>query len=448
MNFDVDKQTMNDLEIFSATKNQPSLFSVLNNETHTLGGKNRIEEILRNPLSDIQSIKKRSEAIAFFQEQNLDIEINKNELGFIEYYLEQGDRPTQVSRFRAIEKAFFNRIRPNNDYYIIERGIDYTIELLNTIHTFSLQLMNLKCPPLLHKFSEEIVSYFTQKEYEDIPKIKNFAKLTAIQIAKFDCMFRHSHNEQIRFCVNLAYEYDAFQSIARTTKKRNFTFPDILPANDGKILIEGLFHPLLENAVKNDISFTKTSNLCFISGPNMAGKSTFLRSLGIAAYLAHAGLPVPAEKMCISILSGLNTTINLPDSLHLGYSHFYGEVMRIKEVAKKIKIHKNMLIIFDEMFRGTNVKDAYDGSLAVIKAFSKIPSCFYVISSHIVELAEELKSESNIQYGFLDIENQNGTPVYTYKFKTGISDCRLGMYIIQKENVIETINDIYLPIES
>ena len=447
MTLDVDKQTMKDLEIFSMTKDQPSLFNVLN-ETHTLGGKNRIEEILRNPLSDIQSIKNRNEAIAFFQTQNLDIDIQKNELDFIEYYLEQGDRPTRVSRFRAVEKAFFNRLRSNNEYYIIERGIDYTIELLNTVYEFSLLLMDLKCPELLHTFSEEVVSYFSQKEYQDIPKIKNFAKLSAIQIAKFDCMFRHSHSEQIRFCINLAYEYDAFQSIARTTKKRNFTFPDIFPDDEGKILIEGLFHPLLDNAVKNDISLTKTSNLCFVSGPNMAGKSTFLRALGVAAYLAHAGLPVPAEKMSISILSGINTTINLPDNLKLGYSHFYGEVMRIKEVALKIKAHKNMLIIFDEMFRGTNVKDAYEGSLAVIKAFSKITSCFYMISSHIVELAEKIKTESNIQFGFLEVKNKDVIPEYTYKFKNGISDCRLGMYIIQKEKVIETINSIQQSIES
>jgi len=101
-----------------------------------------------------------------------------------------------------------------------------------------------------------------------------------------------------------------------------------------------------------------------------------------------------------------------------------------------------MMVIFDELFRGTNVKDAYDGTLAIVSAFAQIRSSFFVISTHIVEVVEELKINKNINFRYFDIKEENGHPVYTYKLREGMSSDRLGMYIIKKEGVIEMIHDI------
>lgn len=174
----------------------------------------------------------------------------------------------------------------------------------------------------------------------------------------------------------------------------------------------------------------------------MAGKSTFLKALGISVYLAHVGFPVPARKMKLSILSGLCTTINISDNLDSGYSHFYAEVMRIKNVADELARNKNMFVIFDELFRGTNVKDAYDGTLAIVSALSLINSSFFVVSTHIVEVAKELGENNNIKFAYFDVLEQNNEPVYTYLLKDGISDVRLGMYIINREKLIEQLNEI------
>ncbi|MEH3114876.1 MutS-related protein [Pedobacter terrae] len=78
----------------------------------------------------------------------------------------------------------------------------------------------------------------------------------------------------------------------------------------------------------------------------MAGKSTFLKSVGISIYLAHLGFPVPAANMETGIWQGLISTINLPDNLNQGYSHFYNEVLRVKQVAEKIKVSKNIFCDF------------------------------------------------------------------------------------------------------
>ncbi|KQM72515.1 hypothetical protein ASE74_23210 [Pedobacter sp. Leaf216] len=172
----------------------------------------------------------------------------------------------------------------------------------------------------------------------------------------------------------------------------------------------------------------------------MAGKSTFLKSVGISIYLAHLGLPVPAEYMETGIWQGLVSTINLPDNLNEGYSHFYNEVLRVKHVAEKIKVSKNIFVIFDELFRGTNVKDAYDGSLSIIKSFSKINDCCFMISTHIIEVAEMLKENKNIMFKYLFTKMINNKPTFTYQLMDGITDERIGMWIIENEGIAEILN--------
>jgi len=256
---------------------------------------------------------------------------------------------------------------------------------------------------------------------------------------RFDYMFRYTHKKQVRFFLDLAYECDAFQSITRSTEKYFLNFPEVLSSSDNELDIKELFHPFINQPVCNDISFSEKNNLIFITGPNMAGKSTFLKALGIAVYLAHTGFPVPAAQMRVSILSGISITINIPDDLRLGYSHFYSEVRRIKRVAENIQTNRNMLVIFDELFRGTNVKDAHEGSFAVISAFAKVSTCFFAISTHIVEVAENLVNQKNIRFYFFDAEAKDDIPLYTYQLKEGITNTRLGMHIIHKEKIIETI---------
>lgn len=173
----------------------------------------------------------------------------------------------------------------------------------------------------------------------------------------------------------------------------------------------------------------------------MAGKSTFMKSFSIALFLAHVGFPVPAEEMEFSVRNGMFTTINLPDNLSMGYSHFYAEVLRVKKVAQQLCQTKNLVVIFDELFRGTNVKDAYDATLAVTEAFSEIPDCLFVISTHIIEVGQVLQECcDNIRFVYLPTKMEGSVPVYTYQLAEGITNDRHGMIIINNERIIEIIN--------
>jgi DNA mismatch repair ATPase MutS len=171
----------------------------------------------------------------------------------------------------------------------------------------------------------------------------------------------------------------------------------------------------------------------------MAGKSTFLKSIGIAVYLAHTGFPVPAGYMETTVFNGLVTTINLSDDINRGYSHYYSEVKRVKDTALKILEKNNILVIFDELFRGTNVKDAYEATLEVINALSKIRDCLFLVSTHITEIADKFEDDGSIRYNYFDSHLQNDEPVYDYKLKKGISSERLGMKIIQNEKIIDIL---------
>jgi Mismatch repair ATPase (MutS family) len=186
----------------------------------------------------------------------------------------------------------------------------------------------------------------------------------------------------------------------------------------------------------------ENKNIIFLTGANMAGKSTFMKSFGIVIYLAHIGFPVPATKMEFSVQNGMYTTINLPDNMNLGYSHFYAEVQRLKKVAQQVGTVGNIVMIFDELFRGTNVKDAHEATIEVVKAFAERNNCIFMISTHIIEAGEDLKKKCNaIKYIYLPTIMNEDIPSYTYKIKEGITSDRHGMKIVRNEGIIDILNE-------
>ena len=172
----------------------------------------------------------------------------------------------------------------------------------------------------------------------------------------------------------------------------------------------------------------------------MAGKSTIMKTVGVNFYLAHIGFPVAAESMAFSPKEGIFTSINVPDNLDMGYSHFYAEVLRVKQVAEQVASGKDLFIIFDELFKGTNVKDAIDATLDVSKSFSAYSNCHFIISTHIVEVGHELKSHHyNVQYRYMPTVMEGNVARYPYKIAEGISDDRHGMMIIQNEKILDIL---------
>lgn len=438
MKFELDKQTINDLEIFGDGRSNASIFGFYN-KTKTNGGKECLLTLMGNPLTDLQQLQKRSELIHYISSIDLDLKINSAQLDFIETYMRLNVSSLRNNIIDAFLQSVSYRLKSeNNDYYLILSGVQQLIYLIKDINKLIYQLNN-DIPEELTQLIGHIKEFIN---HIDLGTIEDANKISFKDISRMDFLFRKKYKNELYDFIRTIYLFDAYCSIGRVAAENNLAFVDYIDSSSPIISIQQLHHPLLKNAVPYDVEITESNNLCFLTGPNMAGKSTFLRSLGIAMYISHLGFPVPAVKMRISIYNGIITTINLSDNLNRGYSHFYSEVRRIKEVAIKLKEKNRLFVIFDELFRGTNVKDAFDASLLIIESFAQIKESTFYISTHITEVAEKLYQLPTVDFKYFDSKFIDGKPVYEYVLKNGVSHERLGMYIVKKEKIADILNSI------
>ncbi|MFA6401619.1 MAG: hypothetical protein WCX31_08345 [Salinivirgaceae bacterium] len=440
MTFGVDKQTKVDLNIFAQSKEDFSVFDLFNH-TETKGGKDVLEKLMDNPLSNLTEINNRVAAIKFISNHKIQLVFDKERLDFIEYYLNLN---TKILHNNFVDSAFSwfkNQLKPSNDYYIISRGLEYFNLYVQSFSLFT-QTLNQKDIP---EFFEKVLQAF--EEFESISELKSFSKLnhkkiSFRQLGRYDCILRKKEKEKIKTLLNLTYQMDALISVSKALIANKLSFSIVKESAIPQIEIEGFFHPFLENPVLNTIRMDSSSNLCFVTGANMAGKSTFLKSVGLCMYLSHIGFPVPAKTMKTTLFNGLFSIINIADNIKLGYSHYFSEVKRVKKIALMIKEKKRVFVIFDELFRGTNVRDAYDASLLITSGFIKIKASMFFISTHIVEIGQELEKQEGTMFKCFSAQLQDGIPIYDYKLLDGISSERLGLAIVKNEEIMEIIDEI------
>ena len=436
MAFIIDRQTFDDLEIFNE-KGKKSVFHFFD-KAISHGGKEYLRDMFKHPLSDFKEISERQESIHYIYRKGLSFNINKYVLSYIEYYLSLGNKPVRVSRFNAWHKALKYWLRPTNEYYLVQRGIKYVVEFLQELFSFVTGEVEQNVPYLLGKQMIFIADTIQNTQLRRIIGFKVKKKIGAMGVERFDHIFRFCEYDRLNDILRIIYKWDAFQAVADTTAELGLVFPKIMENN--AIEITGLYHPFVRNAVTNDVRLDEDGNMFFLTGANMAGKSTFLKAFGVAVYLAHLGFPVAAASMRTGVFNGLFSTINLADNLDKGYSHFYNEVIRVKSVAKEINRTGNLVVIFDELFRGTNVKDAFDASLAIVSAFAKVKGSMFLVSTHIMEIAEQLRKFENIRFRYFHTAIEGKTPIYSYRLQDGVTKERLGMLIIENERIIEIIH--------
>jgi DNA mismatch repair protein MutS len=439
MTFDLDKQTIRDLELFPEKRNDKSILSVYN-RTATIGGRELLNEIFSSPVSDPGILQSRKDEINFFVNYDCFFKLNSGQLDYIEWYLRNQRIPLKDNIIDAAYDSVRNKLKPDIDYHTISEGILHILRLLNKLDLFIEETNSLKVTSMLSTDLGKFKIFIDSKELKKA--LHQSADLGFSQINKLDCFFRKSHKVPFRELLDFVYKIDLLQTLSQLIKKDAFTLPIYCTDVKSRFEVIDAIHPLLSDAVSNSFTFISGSNLCFITGPNMSGKSTFLKTMGVMLYLAHIGFPVPAKSLTTSLFDGLFTTINLTDNLNLGYSHFYTEVKRVKDLVTKMNSEKNLFIIFDELFRGTNVKDAYDASLMIISSLAKIRDNFFFISTHILEVAENLIDKDSIMFRCFESELIEEQPVYDYKLKEGISKERIGLLIIKNENIMEILEEI------
>jgi DNA mismatch repair protein MutS len=230
--------------------------------------------------------------------------------------------------------------------------------------------------------------------------------------------------------------------MAISSKEFNLVEPEFLETEFPYIEIVDLRHLLLPQAVAYDVIMNPENNFFFLTGANMAGKSTFIKSVGVALFLAHLGMGVPASQMKTSIFDGILSNINVVDNLVKGESYFFNEVQRIRNTILQISDKKKWLVLIDELFKGTNVQDAMKCSSTVIKGLIKIKSSLFILSTHLYEIGEELKQYPNISFKYFETRIKDGQLEFPYLLKEGISNDRLGYLILEREKVVELLEKL------
>lgn len=247
-------------------------------------------------------------------------------------------------------------------------------------------------------------------------------------------MWLTSYKNTIRNWFEVVAFFDAQNSLANFVfNNPDFVFPKI-NASKGKINAVNLGHPLLlkNKRINNNFSI-KEADFQIITGANMAGKSTFLRTVSLALVMANCGLPVCASDFTYSP-SKLLTSMRTSDSLKDNESYFYSELKRLKFIVDEI--HKEeYFIILDEILKGTNSKDKAIGSKKFVEKLSK-SNATGIIATHDISLCElENKYESITNYYFDATVTENEL-LFDYKLKKGICKNMNASFLLKKMQII------------
>jgi DNA mismatch repair protein MutS len=437
---DIDKTTLADLLMFNSGEDV-SVFGKLDLCTTTHGS-----EQLRINFST--ALKTQEEIVAV--QQTLKLIIKKQQLW-----------PTKISNgtVMVVEKFFDTPVStipahpsPLEAYsYKLLHGPDFSLVTYSARHCFDfikgfqvlLQLFSEeKIPAPLQKILTAIEKVITKEPFKILEKYEDAEELSVAQKLELAHFIRYGYKHHMLDLVVLYAQIDAWYGMARAVQKYALIFPEFVQNNQPVIEATGLYHLLVQQPVAYEVVLNQKTNFLFLTGANMAGKSTFIKSVGAAVFLAHIGMGVPAQQMKLTLFDGMLSNINVVDNISKGESYFYNEVKRIKATITKITDGKKWLILIDELFKGTNVQDAMKCSSTVIEGFLKIKNSLFILSTHLYEIGEELKRYPNIDFKYFETSVIDGQLHFPYHLKDGISNDRLGYLILKREGVVEMLEQI------
>lgn len=240
-------------------------------------------------------------------------------------------------------------------------------------------------------------------------------------------------------CMDELADLEALGSLVILDRYQTRIYPQITPPGRHPTLAAtGVFHPLIERSrvVANDFSFPSAKHLGLLTGSNMSGKSTFLRTLGVNQALANIGAPVFAESLATHPFR-IETCIEVSDSLRDGFSYFYAEVRRLKGLLDAAeKSGEATLFLIDEIFRGTNNRERHIGSRAVIRTLAGLGQAVGFISTHDLELTQtETVHGSVANFHFREEFTPSGEMIFSYLIHRGPCPTTNALKIMAAEGI-------------
>ena len=437
---EIDKTTFNDISVF----HQEEEFSIFHklNFTRTIGGKEWLKRFFTQPHHDLKRIMGTQKIIRMIMDhiEEWPTGISNGTVMVIEKFLDYNLDPVPENPNLVSSQLY--KLLHSEDYSMVKYSIKHFADFFRGMKVLSVLFADIDLPTYF-KFYIDRISHLLRepslKQLADTLPGQNFTKVENLYSSHF---VRDRFRSDTMELIDIYSRLDAWYSMAVAVKRFDLSFPEFVEQDHSMVEAKGLYHILLQQPVAYDLELNPENNFLFLTGANMAGKSTLIKAVGSAVFLAHIGMGVPAKKMRLSLFDGLLSNINVVDNIAKGESFFFNEVQRIKNTIQKINDGRKWLVLIDELFKGTNMQDAMKCSSTVIKGLIKIKNSLFILSTHLYEIGEELKIYPNISFKYFETTVSDDQLIFSYQLKEGISNDRLGYVILKREKVVEMLEKL------
>lgn len=437
---ETDKTTLADLSVFS-NEEEYSVFNKLN-LTRTVIGSEQLRSNFTHALQNLEEIRGVQDTIRFITARlhQWPAQINNGTIMVIQRFYEStiDTIPSHPGTMSALNYKLLH----SADFSLVKYSAGHSFEFIKGMVQMIERFLDNDTPAQLAKLLREAAKVIDKEQLSMVPKNKTAADIDTKEMLEFAHFLRYNYKLHFLELLDIYAQLDAWYSMAAATKQFGFVFPQFLDSDTPVVECRDLYHVLLQKPVAYNVRLDQHCNFLFLTGANMAGKSTFIKAIGISVFLAHIGMGVPARSMTLSFFEGLLSNINVVDNVVKGESYFYNEVQRIKTTVTRINNNKRWLILIDELFKGTNVQDAMKCSSAVVEGLIKIKNSLFILSTHLYEIGEELKKYPNINFKYFETSVVNDQLEFSYQLKDGISNDRLGYLILKREGVVDMLEKL------
>lgn len=435
----LDDTTLMDLSIFEV-RGGHTIFSLFNS-TRTRGGERYLQQYFATPFNDLKTIQSVQSLIATFA---LHIESWPTEIGNGTVFIMEKFLKYRFTHFNS-NMHFLDRITyrviQRDDYAMLKFSMKVFGDFFRGLNKIHAIVRDVSLPVQYCYIQGKMSSIFELEAIKKLAHTEANHTFTSKEIFYY-CFHLLRLRSEMHDLMDIYFRLDAWFSMAKGVRDYRLIFPQFVESEEPYLDVKGLYHLLVEKPKSCDVLLDDKQGLMFLTGSNMAGKSTLIKAMGLSIYLSHLGMGVPAASMKLSTFDGLSTNINIADDVTQGQSYFFKEVLRVKDTISKIKSGKKWMILVDELFKGTNIIDAMQCSIDVIDGFSKVKSALFVISTHLYEIAANLQHTENVTFKHMETVIDGDTFRFTYQLIDGVSNERIGHRIMKQEGVIKMLHEL------
>lgn len=442
----VDEQTLRDLEIFEAQGGAPGLFDLLD-RTRTVGGAKVLQARMRQPWAKPERIRAVQQSLRHILDHRPAFNLLPGEgvVAAAEQYLYSGLPFVETENpFVLFVDALEVRFGHFKQYWRILTGVQRTAQMIHALRRLAARPELADAPGELGPWLDELRGLVDRPAFATLPE-EGEGPSPCWRIMRVDRMLRRDERETIERLIRLIFEVDALVSMADAVHACGFVIPEV---HDGptEVVAQGVYHPFVTRPVPNPLRLDQRRRMLFLTGPNMAGKTTYLRACGVAVYLAHVGMGVPARSFRFSPCDCLISAIALADNVRGGVSFFQAEALRFKTIAEALAAGRRVVALLDEPFMGTNVKDALDASRAVLARLAATEGSVFLVSSHLIELGDALIATGSVDCRRFEAGDRAGRLEFDYVLRPGVSSQRLGVRVLEEHGIFDLLDRTAPPV--